>query len=288
MNRKRLCIKDVTKVFPGVIALNHVSMELEEGEILSLVGENGAGKSTLMKILSGTYPYGSYSGVIEVDGSAVKIANALQAEKYGIAMIPQELNVQLDMTAAENILLGHWPRKKTGLIDWKKLREEAEKAMGLMNVDLNVNVKMRSLNASMQQLVCIARALIQNPRILILDEPTAALTLEETEELMKIIRKLKTDGISCIYISHKLDEVFEISDRIIVMRNGGVVSQYKKDEIDPGRVISDMIGREMERAENPAAGRKIGREIFRAENIVVPHPFAPNKNIIDGVTFTLR
>ena len=288
MNRKRLCIKDVTKVFPGVIALNHVSMELEEGEILSLVGENGAGKSTLMKILSGTYPYGSYSGVIEVDGSAVKIANALQAEKYGIAMIPQELNVQLDMTAAENILLGHWPRKKTGLVDWKKLREEAEKAMGLMNVDLNVNVKMRSLNASMQQLVCIARALIQNPRILILDEPTAALTLEETEELMKIIRKLKTDGISCIYISHKLDEVFEISDRIIVMRNGGVVSQYKKDEIDPGRVISDMIGREMERAENPAAGRKIGREIFRAENIVVPHPFAPNKNVIDGVTFSVK
>lgn len=288
MSITRLNIKDVTKVFPGVIALNHVSMKLEEGEVLSLVGENGAGKSTLMKILSGTYPYGSYSGKIEVDGKSVRIMNALQAEKYGIAMIPQELNVQLDMTAAENILLGHWLKKRSGLVDWRALKEEAQKAMQRLHVKLNVEVKMRSLNASMQQLVCIARALIQKPHILILDEPTAALTLEETAELMKIIHGLKQEGISCIYISHKLDEVFRISDRVIVMRNGGVVSEYKKNEINPSRIISDMIGREMENASNQTKNRAFGPEVFRAENIVVPHPFAPNKNIIDGVSFSVK
>jgi D-xylose transport system ATP-binding protein len=288
MGKLRLNIKEVTKVFPGVIALNNVSLQVYEGEIVSLVGENGAGKSTLMKILSGTYPYGTYSGEIYVNGKMVKIANAIQAENHGIAIIPQELNVQLDMTVAENIMLGHWPKNKNGLVNWKRLRTEAKEALGMMNIDFDVDVKMRSMNASMQQLICIAKALRLKPSILILDEPTAALTLEETAELMKIIRKLKADGISCIYISHKLDEVFDISDRIVVMRNGRVVSEYSKEKIVPKKIISDMIGREMEAASNDSAERQFGNVIFRAENMVVPHPFSPNKNIIDGVSISVR
>ena len=167
MDRPRLCVKEVTKVFPGVKALDSVSLTLEEGEVLSLVGENGAGKSTLMKILSGTYPYGSYTGTVEVDGRPVEISSALEAERCGIGMIPQELNIQLDMTAAENVMLGHWPKKKSGLIDWKKLKEEAGRALGMLHVKMDLDIKMRSLNASMQQLVCIARTLVSNPSILI-------------------------------------------------------------------------------------------------------------------------
>ncbi|UWP61090.1 sugar ABC transporter ATP-binding protein [Ruminococcus gauvreauii] len=287
MGRQRLCVKEVTKVFPGVKALDHVSLRLEEGEVLSLVGENGAGKSTLMKVLSGTYPSGSYTGTVEVDGRPVEIMNAQGAEKCGIGMIPQELNIQLDMTAAENVMLGHWPKRKNGLIDWKRLKIQAKKALLSLNIDLDVDIQMRSLNASMQQLVCIARALVQNPSILILDEPTAALTLEETDNLMKIIRKLKADGISCIYISHKLEEVFDISDRVVVMRNGCVVSEYEKTEIVPNQIIADMIGREMD-SFYPESHKTFGDEVFRVTDMVVPHPFAPNKNMIDGVSFGVK
>lgn len=286
MAEPRLRVRGITKVFPGVKALDDVSIELQKGEILSLVGENGAGKSTLMKILSGTYPYGTYSGTVEVDGKEVKIHDAQGAESNGIGMIPQELNIQLDMTVAENIMLGHWP-KSSGLINWRKLKEKAREALRTLDTDIDVDIDMRSLNASMQQLVCIARALVQNPRILILDEPTAALTLEETDKLMRVIFKLRDSGISCIYISHKLDEVFEISDRVIAMRNGKVVSEYAKKDIDPSKIIADMIGREMSEF-YPETESNFGEELLRVENIVVPHPFSPNKNIIDGVSFSVR
>lgn len=287
MAGQRLCVKEITKIFPGVVALDKVSLELNKGEILSLVGENGAGKSTLMKILSGAYPFGTYTGEILVDENPVEIHNAQSAEKCRIGMIPQELNIQLDMTAAENIMLGHWPKRKNGLIHWKALKSQAKEALQTLNVDIDLDIQMRSLNASMQQLVCIARALVQKPSILILDEPTAALTLEETHNLMEIIRKLKSDGISCIYISHKLDEVFEISDRIIVMRNGCVVSEYSKEDILPNKIITDMIGREMDTF-YPQSDKTFGEVLFRVEHMVVPHPYAPNKNIIDGVSFEIK
>ena len=286
MAEPRLRVQNITKVFPGVKALDDVSIDLQKGEILSLVGENGAGKSTLMKVLSGTYPYGSYSGKVLVDGKEVRIYDAQGAEKNGIGMIPQELNIQLDMTVAENIMLGHWP--KNGLfVNWKQLKSKAADTMQSLGVHIDVDMSMRSLNASMQQLVCIARALVSNPRILILDEPTAALTLEEVDKLMKVVYKLRDEGISCIYISHKLDEVFSISDRVVVMRNGAVVSQYKKEEIEPSRIIADMIGREMSDF-YPESNKQFGKEMLRIENFVVPHPFSPNKNIIDGVSFSVR
>ena len=286
MAAKRLQLNNITKLFPGVVALDDVSMDLDGGEVLSLVGENGAGKSTLMKVLSGVYPHGSYDGSVVIEGKTAKITDPISAEKHGIAMIPQELNVQLDLTAAENILLGHWPKKR-GLVDWKEMKRLAQEALKTINVEIDVSIKMRSLNASMQQLVCIARALYQNPSILILDEPTASLTLEETEDLMNIIRKLKAEGISCIYISHKLEEVFDISDRVIVMRNGAVVSEYAKKDIVPAQVISDMIGRKMEETKASEEEKEFGPEVLSVQDLVVPHPFSP-KNIIDGVSLNVK
>ncbi|MGI6174681.1 MAG: sugar ABC transporter ATP-binding protein [Christensenellales bacterium] len=287
VSEKRLHMKHVTKAFPGVVALNDVSIELNRNEILSIIGENGAGKSTLMKVLSGTYPHDSYSGEIIVDGRPVQLKNAQDSEREGIAMIYQELNIQLDMTVEENIMLGCWPKYKSGLIDWKTIRKKAHDALAMLNVDLDTGLKMRNLNASLQQLVCIARALVRDPSILILDEPTAALTQEEAASLLSIIRNLKQGCISCIYISHKLDEVFDISDRVVVMRNGCVVSEYKKEEIEPGRIIQDMIGREVDQM-YPKSTREFGEEVLRVEDLYVPHPYAPGKNLIDGVSFSVR
>lgn len=282
-----LRMQNITKRFPGVLALKDVSLDLYANEIVSIVGENGAGKSTLMKILSGSYPFGSYEGTIEICGKASELHSAHDAEKSGIAMIYQELNVELDLSVAENIILGRWPRKSSGLIDWKKANKMAQGALDLLNAELDVKAQMRNLNASMQQLVCIARALVQNPSILILDEPTSALTQGETENLMRILRQLKQNGLSCIYISHKLDEVFDLSDRVIAMRDGCVVSEYAREAIEPTQIIEDMIGRKVDHF-YPKSTKHIGEEVLRVENIAVRHPYAYNKNIIEDVSFSVH
>lgn len=277
----------ITKAFPGIVALNDVSIELNRGELISLCGENGAGKSTLMKILSGEYPYGTYSGEIIVNDKIVKITSNRAAENLGIAMIYQEICVELDLSIAENIFIGCLPKTKFKLIDWKKTNELAKNILVEICVDLDVSKAMRSLSASMQQLVCIARALVRKPSILVLDEPTAALTESETENLMSVINGLKAKGISCIYISHKLDEVFRISDRIIVMRDAKVVSQYLKKDFIPERIIEDMIGRHLDQMYPSMLDRTVGEEVLRAENIKVKHP-SSNKFIIEDVSFSIK
>lgn len=284
-----LKMEHMTKRFPGVVALNDVGIELYEGEILSLVGENGAGKSTLMKILAGDYPYGSYEeGEITLDGQPLRISSPRYAEKAGIAMIHQHIHVELDLTVAENISLGMLPRNSLGLIDWKKTRKIAADALASLKVDIDPDATMRNLNTSMQQLVCIARALVRNPKILILDEPTAALTESETQNLLSILDDLKKTGISCIYISHKLKEVFEISDRICVMRDARNISCYFKGGISSEQVIEDMIGRHMDALYPSMEGRTIEDEVLRVEHFTVQHPSSTNKNIIEDVSFTLH
>jgi len=279
-------MKNITKKFPGVLALNDVCIALNKGEMLSICGENGAGKSTLMKVLSGEYPHGSYSGEIIMDGQPVRITSSHVAERYGIAMIYQEISVELDLSVAENIMLGILP-KKFGFVKWKKLRAQAQEAINRLNVSLDVNQRVRDLSASMQQLVCIARALVRNPKILILDEPTAALTESETAHLMAILHELKRSGISCIYISHKLDEVFKLSDRLIVMLDGRVVSEYQRGDIDPSNVIEDMVGRRMDEIYPSMEGRTLGGEVLRIENFTVPHPFAA-KSIVSRISFSVQ
>jgi D-xylose transport system ATP-binding protein len=287
MTKPILEMKHITKKFPGVTALNDVSVILKRGEILSICGENGAGKSTLMKVLSGEYAHGTYAGSILLEGKELRISSNRVAEAGGIAMIYQEISVELDLSVAENILLGILPLKKTGLVDWKTTYSIASDILKKLKIDLNVNLKMRELSASVQQLVCIARALVRKPKILILDEPTAALTESETEYLTRILQELKSSGISCIYISHKLDEVFRISDRIVVMRDARIISEYAREQIDPAQIIEDMIGRRMDQIYPSMEGRTIGEEVFRIENFTVPHPHAA-KNIVTGAQFSIR
>ncbi len=282
-------MKHITKTFPGVVALNDVSIDLRKGEIMSLIGENGAGKSTLMKILAGDYPHGSYTGEITLDGEPLHISSTRYAEKAGIAMIYQHIHVELDLTVAENISLGILPRNAFGLVDWNKTRQIAKETLARLKVtDINPDITMRSLNTSMQQLVCIARALVRNPKILILDEPTSALTESETRNLMDVLRELKRTGISCIYISHKLKEVFEISDRIFVMRDARNISTYNRDEIQSEKVIEDMIGRQIDAMYPDMEGRAIGNEVMRVESFKVQHPSSTAKNIIEDVSFSLH
>lgn len=284
-----LSVEHITKKFVGTVALRDVSLQLFHKEILAVMGENGAGKSTLMKILSGLYPENEYEGEILIDGKKCRFYSPMDSEDAGIAMIYQELNLELDLSVAENIMLGRLPRKRIGLIDWEKTKSMARSALEKLQLDLDVTVTVRNLSPSVQQLVSIARAIVRNPRILILDEPTSVLTESETAKLMGILRTLRDKGISCIYISHKLDEVFELCDRMVILRDGEYMGEHRKEDgYDSGAIIEEMIGRKLSNMYPEAGERCIGEEVLRVENFCVPHTFAYGKNIIEDVSFTLR
>jgi D-xylose transport system ATP-binding protein len=214
-----LATRAVVKRFPGVVALKGVSFDLRPGEIHALCGENGAGKSTLIKVLSGIYPHGSYEGDVEVDGKPAAMTAPRDAEKSGIAVIYQELALVPDMSVAENLFLGAEP-KRFGLIDWGKVFIDARTLLQRFNLDIDPAAKVSELGVGRQQLVEIAKATGKRSRILILDEPTAALTEQEVSILLDILRDLRKQGIACVYISHKLDEVFAIADRITSCATG--------------------------------------------------------------------
>ncbi len=283
-----LQVDHVTKRFSGTVALKDVSMQVYPNEILAVMGENGAGKSTLMKILSGIYPVNSYEGEIRIHGKEGRFKCPLDAENAGIAMIYQELNLELDLTVAENILLGKYPKKSFGLVNWSAVYKEAQKAMDMLGVDIDIKAPVRSLSSSMQQLVSIARALYREPKILILDEPTSVLTERETQTLMNILDNLRKKHVACIYISHKLDEVFKICDRMIILRDGYWISEYRKEDgYDSQKVIEDMIGRKLD-IMYPTVEKKIGDVILDVKNFCVPHPFAYGKRIVEDVSFQLH
>ncbi|MDX9958366.1 MAG: sugar ABC transporter ATP-binding protein, partial [Spirochaetia bacterium] len=283
-----LRIEGVTKRFQGTVALKSVSFTLRNHEILAIIGENGAGKSTMMKILSGLYPSSGVEGTIWIMGKEARFQNPIDAEKAGIAMIYQELNLELDLSIAENICLGAMPLNKFGLVDWAAVRKTATDALERLGIVIDVNVIARNLSPSMQQLVSIARALSRNPSILILDEPTSVLTSTETEKLMQIITGLKDKGLSCIYISHKLDEVFQLCDRIIVFRDGCYISEHTRTNgYKSTEIIQEMIGRDLE-VMYPQIEHSVGNELLRVEQLSVPHPTAYGKNIIEDVSFTLN
>lgn len=284
-----LSVEHIVKRFLGTVALKDVSMKLYENEILAVMGENGAGKSTLMKILSGLYPCNEYEGKIYLSGQECKFFSPVDSENMGIAMIYQELNLELDLTVAENILLGRMPRTKNKLIDWNQTKKIAKEALYKLHADIDVTVTARSLSPSMQQLVCIARALVRNPKILILDEPTSVLTETETRKLMEILKGLRNEGLSCLYISHKLDEVFELCDRMVILRDGMYINEHKKAEgYDSTVIIEEMIGRKLDVMYPDRGNRKIGKERLRIENFCVPHTFAYGKNIIEDVSFSVK
>lgn len=286
-NQNVLEMKNVTKKFFTVTALDKVSISLKKGEVLALVGENGAGKSTLMKVLSGSYPTGSYKGTISVGNKNVKFHSSRDAEKVGIEMIYQEISSHKDLSIAENIFLGNWPRlRKSGFLNKKKMISLAKEAVGYVGLDVNVNVRMGWLSTSQQQLVSIAKALYRGPKILVLDEPTSALTQLETDRLMEIISDIRERGISCVYISHKLDEVFTIADRITVLRDGKTISTYRKDAVEPGKIVEDMVGRKIENM-FPKVTVPIGEVLLEVKNFTVPSS-VPGKNLLENVSFNVR
>src|SRR5437762_8120915 len=218
MGRRLLQMKTIAKSFAGVKALDGVTFDLKPGEIHAIVGENGAGKSTLIKILAGVYPHPQYGGEIILDASERRFANVRDSETTGIAVIYQELSLVKYLNVAENIFLGREPRR-LGIINWEELYSRAQQLLDNLHLEIDPRIPVINLGIGQQQLVEIAKALSQEARILVLDEPTAALTDTEVEMLFRILNELRARNVAMIYISHKLDEVFRISDRITVLRD---------------------------------------------------------------------
>ncbi|MHC4624963.1 MAG: sugar ABC transporter ATP-binding protein [Planctomycetota bacterium] len=263
MSEYRVEMTNITKSFGGVHALKDVSFKVRPGQIHALVGENGAGKSTLMKILSGAYQ--KDRGNIKIDGREVNIPNPHTGRKLGIAIIYQEFALAPDLTVAENIYLDHLGSKK-GFINWAKLYRQAGQLINSIGFDINPRSIVRDLTVAYQQVVEITKALSEKAEILILDEPTAVLAPRETEHLFEVLRKLKQQNVSVIYISHRLDEIFKIADIVTVIKDGAVTGTVNPVDVSTDDVISMMIGRKLT-AMFPKRDCKIGEEIFRVENI---------------------
>ncbi|HLU55406.1 MAG TPA: sugar ABC transporter ATP-binding protein [Pseudonocardia sp.] len=239
-----VAMEGITKSFGGAPALRGVDFDLRRGEVHALMGENGAGKSTLMKVLAGVHT--PDSGTIRIDGEPVTISSPVEAAALGIAIIHQELNTVPDMTVAENLALGAEPRTRWGVLDRKRLLRDAEEKLARVRADIDPRLPMRQLSVGRQQMVEIARALAEDARVLVLDEPTAALSDREARQLFSLIDEMRAAGMGLVYISHRMEEVWELADRVTVFRDGRSVGTSEKAEITPERVVTQMIGRNVE------------------------------------------
>ncbi len=282
-------MKNITKTFPGVKALDNVNLKVKKGQIHALVGENGAGKSTLMNVLSGIYPYGTYTGDILFNGSKCRFKDIKDSEHFGIAIIHQELALSPYMTIAENIFLGN-ECAKNRIIDWDETHQKAIRLMQKVGLKERHNALIKDIGVGKQQLVEIAKALSKDVRLLILDEPTAALNDEDSDNLLNLLMELnEKQGITCIIISHKLNEVTKISDEITVLRDGATIETLIKgqDEIKEGRIIKGMVGRELiDRF--PKRTPKIGQIGLEVKDWVVYDPANEDKMKIKNVSFHVK
>lgn len=279
-------IRGVSKEFPGVKALKNVSINIHQGEIHALCGENGAGKSTLMKILSGVYPCGTYSGDIFIHGEIQRFPNIKASEDAGVAIINQELSVIKQLTIGENIFLGNEPNR-FGIIDWSHLYFETNRWLREVGLNVRPDTKIGSLGVGQQQMVEIAKAISKQAKILLLDEPTAALTESEVDTLMGILRRLKANGVTCIYISHKIGEVFEIADTITILRDGATIATKPIKDTSENEVISMMVGRELSER-FPHISHQSGDVVLEVKNFHVYDPDNPERKIIDNANFQVR
>lgn len=259
-----LSLKNVSKSFAGVRALDQVSFDVLSGEVHVLMGENGAGKSTLMKIINGIYRMDA--GEVFLCGNKTAVHNPREAQTLGIAMIHQELNNVLEMTVAENIFLGREP-KKLGLLDKRRMSREAKRVLEPICLDVDPTTLMKNLSVAQMQMVEIAKAVSLNARIIIMDEPTSAISDKETEALFEIIRLLKERGTGTVYISHKIDEIFRIADRITVLRDGVSVGTYEAHELNREKLITLMVGRAITNVYPPAILHEIGEAVLEVENL---------------------
>ena len=288
MSEPILEMRNITKIFPGVRALSDVSFRVARGEIHCLVGENGAGKSTLMKVLSGVYPHGSYEGEILLSGTPQRFRGIADSERAGIGIIYQELALVPDMTVYDNILLGHELRSGV-TVDLNGTIKKATEMLAKVRLQLDPSTKVRDLGVGKQQLVEIAKALSRDVKLLILDEPTAALNEDDCDNLLDILRGLKRDGVTCIMISHKLKEVIRIADTVTVLRDGRTVRTLDaaKGEVSEGILIQHMVGREIDDVYPKRSSKKFGDVVLEARNWTV-YSHGLGRTVLKDVNFTVR
>ncbi len=279
----------ITKTFPGVKALDNVNLKVKKGEIHALVGENGAGKSTLMNVLSGIYPYGSYEGDIVYDGEICKFKEIKDSEKKGIVIIHQELALVPYMTIAENMFLGNEQGKKMA-IDWTKTYGRAEELMKKVGLKEDPHILIKDIGVGKQQLVEIAKALAKDVKLLILDEPTASLNESDSQALLELMLEFKKQGMTSIIISHKLNEISYVADKITVIRDGSTIETMDKevDDFSENRIIRGMVGRELSNRFPARENVKIGEICMEVDHWTVHHPMTPAKKVVDDVSFYVR
>ena len=289
MGNTILEMKNITKEFPGVKALDNVNLKVEEGEIHALVGENGAGKSTLMNVLSGIYPYGSYTGDIVYNGEVCKFQKIKDSEEKGIVIIHQELALIPYMSIGENMFLGNEQGKKSA-IDWNKTYSEADKYLKMVGLSESSRVLIKDIGVGKQQLVEIAKALAKHAKLLILDEPTSSLNETDSRALLDLLLEFKKQGMTSIIISHKLNEVSYVADKITVIRDGSTIETLDKatDDISEDRIIKGMVGREMTDRFPKRHDVKIGDVAMEVKNWTVYHPQFTERKVVDDVSINVR
>ncbi|GIH73896.1 multiple monosaccharide ABC transporter ATP-binding protein [Planobispora longispora] len=283
-----LQMRGITKTFPGVKALQDVNLAVRRGEIHAICGENGAGKSTLMKVLSGVYPHGTYEGEIHFDGEPCRFSGIRDSERRGIVIIHQELALSPYLSIAENIFLGN-ERTSRGLIDWNRTNAEAAELLERVGLRENPVTAAMDIGVGKQQLVEIAKALSKEVRLLILDEPTAALNDEDSAHLLNLLRGLRDEGITSVIISHKLNEIAAIADSTTIIRDGRTIEtlDMKADRVTEDRIISGMVGRDLEHR-YPPHEPTIGEEVLRIEDWTVHSPVQHDRAVVSGAGLTLR
>ncbi|MBI3152930.1 MAG: ATP-binding cassette domain-containing protein [Chloroflexi bacterium] len=281
-------MRNITKLFPGVKALDNVSFSVRQGEIHALVGENGAGKSTLMNVLSGIYPYGTYHGEIYFQGKECRFRDITESEKVGLVIIHQELALIPFLSVAENLFLGN-ERAKNGVINWNESISKTAELLNRVGLNESPNTLITNMGVGKQQLVEIAKALAKEVKLLILDEPTASLNETDSEKLLELLLQFKEHGISSILISHKLSEVNKVADSITILRDGATIETLdcRKDNITEDRIIRGMVGRDMTHR-FPPRDSNIGEVIFEVRDWNVYHPLHEDRKVSTNVNISIR
>lgn len=265
-----LIMEGITKEFPGVKALSNVQLKLYPGEVHALMGENGAGKSTLIKVLTGVYTFDA--GSVTLEGKSIRVTNPLEAQNLGISTVYQEVNLCTNLSVVENIFIGREIMKR-GRLDWKEMTRQAKELLKTrLNLDIDVTKLLSAYSVAIQQMIAIARSLKVSAKVLILDEPTSSLDQNEVNQLFNVIRKLKQEGLAIVFVSHFLDQIYEITDRLTVLRNGTWIGEYKTNEIERLELVSKMIGKDLNELKSTERGTS--RNVFDKKKL-----FLQGKNI---------